>query len=172
MKTTQKISRNEFLTLMLNSKGAMPCSLTYKTNVKMKKEGISIFGEIMKINFMQAFLGASYENSVNRQLEREEKEKDFIAQPIWKGKGKRINLCLVQHTDTNKYYLSVLPLKTLKTIFFDNMLNLVEKSKIQPYFYAVNKPQNQGTDKEIYHLEIGIENVLKVKMNKITYILD
>lgn len=170
MKTVIEISENQLVEMLENQKGATPISLQYKTTPKINKEGKNLFGEVTRLANIQAFLGASYENSVNRQLQREEKDASFEAKPLWKGKGLRVNFSLAKHIETGKFYMSYLPLKTLRSYHFDQFLNPIPNEVIKQYFYASSNSQ-QGTEKEIFHREIGIENIMKIKMNKRTYIV-
>lgn len=171
MKTTVEITENELVDLLTNNKGATPISLQYVTKPKINKEGKNIFGEVTRIANIQAFLGTNYENSVNRQLQREEKEAKFEAKPLWNGKGIRINFSLAKHSETGKFYMSYLPLKTLKSFHFDQFTNLIPNDVVKQYFYQSSNNNQQGTEKEIFHREIGIENIRKFKMKGCTYIV-
>jgi hypothetical protein len=170
MKTTIEITETELINMLSKIKGATPISLQYVTKPKINKEGKNLFGEITRIANIQAFLGASYEKSVNRQLQREEKEMDFVAKPLWNGKGIRINFSLAKHSETGKFYMSYLPLKTLKSFHFDQFTNLILNEVIKQYFYQSSNNQ-QGTEKEIFHREIAVENIRKFKMKGCTYIV-
>lgn len=170
MKATIEITETELVNMLSNAKGATPISLQYVTKPKINKEGKNLFGEVTRIANIQAFLGTSYEKSVNRQLQREEKETNFEAKPLWNGKGIRINFSLAKHAETGKFYMSYLPLKTLKSYYFDQFTNIIPNETIKQYFYASSNSQ-QGTEKEIFHREIGIENIRKFKMKGCTYIV-
>jgi len=169
----KKLTRNEFIDFLKNWRfGAQPVSIQYETEPKLTAEGKKKFGTITKLANVGGMVGYCYENSVNNELERENKEREFIAQPLWNGKGKRINLTLSTHIEKGTYYLTYKAQKTFRSFHFDDALNFIPTSIIKAYFPS-SKPQNQGVNegKEVYHREISIENVKRFKCRKITYII-
>ena len=156
--------------------GAQPASVQYVTtpdwvNVATARQ----FPDVKKIANVQIFLGAIYENSVNNELEREGLERDFVAKPLWNGKGRRINTVLAEHTEKGTKYLTIKPQNTLRSIFFDMAKLIVYgKSELIPYLKPYVAPANQGVTegKEISHREILLTNVRRLKFKKVTYIID
>jgi hypothetical protein len=116
-------------------------------------------------------VGYVYENSVNNQLERESKEKDFVAQPLWKGAGKRISTALSMHTAKGTFYLTYKAQQTFRAIHLDSALNLIPSAIIKQYFPASDPAKYQGTETAIYHREISIDNVRRLKFKKTTYVV-
>lgn len=173
MKNTIQISRKKFVTdvLMKWNFGAQPATIQYLTKPKISSEGKKRFGEVVKIANINVMLGYSYEGSVNNQRKREEKERDFLAQPLWNGNGFRINSVLSKNRNTQKVYLSYKKQRTLKSFYFDVALNLLDTSVLKPYFPKSNPKISQGVDNPVFHREIAIENLRKVKFRKTTYVL-
>ena len=171
MRITKKLTVQQFVNqvLLTWNYGAKPASISYITNPKLTKDGEIKFGQVTKIANVGVMLGYSYESSVNNQLERESKERDFVAQPLWKGKGKRINTVLAMHVDKGTLYLSYKAQQTFKSFHFDSVLNLIPNSLIKSYFPTNDPTKYQGTEIAVYHREISLENVRKVKVNGITY---
>jgi len=93
-----------------------------------------------------------------------------LAQSLWNGKGKRISLALSTHIEKNTYYLTYKSQQTFKSYYFDSALTLIANNMIK-MFFPPNKPKNQGTETAIYHREISIDNVRKLKFKKMTYII-
>lgn len=171
MKNSITITKQELIEMLKNwSFGAQPASIAYVTNPKLNAEGTKKFGQITKIALVGGMIGYSYENAVNNQLEREEKERDFLSQSLWNGKGKRLNLALSTHTEKNTYYLTYKQQQTFKAYYFDSALSLIAYNMIKTFF-PDNKPKNQGTETAIYHREISIDNIRKLKFKKMTYII-
>jgi len=170
MKNSIQITKVQLIEMLKNWKGAQPASISYVTNPKLTKEGTQKFGIVTKIANVGVMIGYSYENAVNNQLEREEKERDFLAQSLWNGKGKRISLALSTHIEKNTYYLTYKSQQTFKSYYFDSALTLIAHNMIK-MFFPPNKPTNQGTETAIYHREISIDNVRKLKFKKMTYII-
>lgn len=171
MKKVKKITKEQFIEMLKNWKyGAQPVSVQYVTSPKLNKLGKSKFGNVIKIANVGGMIGYVYENSVNNQKEREGKERDFLAQSLWKGKGKRLSTALSMHIEKGKYYLTFKHQQTFKSFFFDSQLNMVNINELKSCFYD-NTPKNQGVDEgnEIHHREILIDNIRKIKFRKTTY---
>ena len=170
MKNTIKITKREFIEMLKNwNFGAQPVSLQYVTEPKLNKEGKNRFGSVTKIANVGGMVGYVYENSVNNQLEREEKEREFKAQPLWNGKGKRISTALSTHVEKETFYLTYKAQKTFKSFHFDTALNLIPIALLKPYFPQSDPAKYQGTEKAVYHREISIDNVRRFKFKKTTY---
>lgn len=176
MKNSKVITVAELETMLLNwNFGAQPVSLQYVTDptfasVKSKP----LFPEVKKIANIGGMVGYSYTNSVNNQLERENKVAEFLAQPLWKGKGKRLSTALATHIEKNTMYISIKHQSTFKSVFFDfDKLEVVAKAILQPFLKPYVAPTNQGVDegKEVYHKEISLSNVRKLKFKKVTYLI-
>lgn len=170
MKNTVKITRNQFIEMLRTwNHGAQPVSIQYITEPKLNKEGKMKFGSVTKIANVGGMVGYVYENSVNNQLERENKERDFVSQPLWNGKGKRISTALSTHIEKQTFYLTYKAQKTFKSFYMDNVLNLIPIALLKPFFPQSDPAKYQGTEKAVYHREIGIENVRRFKMKRTTY---
>jgi hypothetical protein len=169
---TEKITVKQLVAMLLNwNFGAQPASIQYVTSPKLTKEGKMRFGDVTKIANVGVMIGYNYENSVNNQLEREGKEREFLAQQLWNGKGKRLSAALATHTEKQTFYLTYKAQQTFKSFYFDSVLNFIPSAIIKAYFPDY-KPTNQGTETAIYHREIGVENVRKLKVKGITYVIE
>jgi len=62
-------------------KGARIISLVTVTEVFLKPEGKEKFGKVFKLSHINGIVNFNYENSVNKQREREGVTPDFVAQP-------------------------------------------------------------------------------------------
>ena len=169
MKNTKKITKAQLVEMLMNwNYGAQPASVQYVTSPKLNKAGKVRFGDVTRIANMGIMLGYNYQNSVNNQRERENELKTFMSQPLWKGKGKRISSALASHIEKNSFYMSYKKQQTFKSFHFDTALNFIPVSLLKPYF-PVSNYSNQGTDKPVYHREISIDNIRKLKFKKCTY---
>ena len=172
MKNVLEITVSEFIKMLTNwNFGAQPVSIQYITEPKLTKEGKIRFGEVTKIANVGGMVGYVYENSVNNQLERENKERDFVSQPLWNGKGKRLSTALSTHMEKGTFYLTYKAQKTFKSFHFDSLLNLIPNKLIKQYFPVSDPAKYQGTETAIYHREILIQNVRRFKFKKTTYII-
>lgn len=170
MKNTVKITTAQLIQMLLNwNFGAQPSAIQYITSPKINKAGKARFGEITKIANVGGMIGYCYENSVNNQLEREQKEAEFKAQKLWKGKGKRLSLALSTHEEKGTFYLTYKAQQTFKSFHFDAALNLIPVDLLKPFFPQSNPAKYQGTEKAVYHREILVDNIRRIKFKKTTY---
>lgn len=169
MRKTEKITKAQLIQLLLNwNYGAQPAAVQYVTSPKLNKEGKAKFGDVTRIANIGIMLGYSYSSSIVKQKERENKLAEFMAQPLWNGKGKRLSPALSTHIDKGTFYMSYKAQQTFKSFHFDTALNLIPVALLKPFF-PVNNYKSQGTDKPIYHREISIDNIRRLKFRKTTY---
>ena len=172
MRNEIKITKTELVAMLLAwNYGAQPASLQYVTEPKLTKEGKAKFGTVTKIANVGVMIGYIYENSVNNQLEREQKERDFMAKQLWNGKGIRKSHALTEHIEKGTFYLTYKYQQTFRALHFDSALNLIPNSIIKMFFPESNPAQSQGTEQAIYHREISIDNVRRLKFKKQTYVI-
>lgn len=169
MKNTKNITVAELKVMLINwNHGAQPASLQYATSPKLNKEGKIKFGIVSKLANIGCMIGYKYENSVNNQLEREHKLRDFMSQPLWKGAGERISTALAKHNAKGTFYLTYKKQQTFRSFHFDQALNFIPIALLKPFF-PVTDHNYQGLNKPVYHREISLENVKKLKFKGVTY---
>jgi hypothetical protein len=172
MRNEIKISHAELVEMLRNwNFGAQPSSVQYVSEPKLTAEGKAKFGTVTRIANVGVMIGYVYENSVNNQLEREGKEREFLAQPLWKGKGKRISTALATHIEKGTFYLTYKAQQTFRALHLDANLNIIPNSVIKAYFPQSDPSKYQGTETAIYHREVSIENVRRIKFRKTTYVI-
>jgi hypothetical protein len=174
MKNTVKITKAQLISMLLNwNFGAQPANVQYMTSPALNKEGKQLFGMVSKIAAVGCMIGYDFEKSVNNQLAREGKVADFKVKPLWKGKGIHKNAQLVEHEDSKELYLSYKYQQTFKAFHFDAALNFIPKAMLKP-FLTGSKPTNQGVAEgsEVLPRTLKIENIRKIKMKKITYVIE
>lgn len=170
MKKTLKIKKTQLINMLLNwSFGAQPASVQYVTSPKINKDGKEKFGDVTKIAAVGCMIGYNYENSVNNQREREDELKNFMSQPLWKGKGKRLSTALSMHIEKSCFYMSYKSQQTFRSFHFDSALNFIPLALLKPFFPKSNPAKYQGVNKPVYHREIKIDNIRKLKFRKMTY---
>jgi hypothetical protein len=164
MKNTEKMTISEFKNFLMNwNFGAQPVSLQYVTEPNLTAEGKRKFGEVTKIANIGAMVGYSYENSRNNELERANEERDFISQPLWKGKGKRLTSTLSTHIEKGTFYLTYKAQKTFRSFHFDSVLNLIPNDLIKMYFPDKKPVVHNGIETKVYPRELLLENLKRFK---------
>ena len=172
MRNEEKITKAAFIKKLRNwNFGAQPVSLQYETEPKLTPEGKLKFGSVIKLANVGGMVGYNYENSVNNQLEREGKERDFMSQPLWNGAGKRISTALSMHVGKGTFYLTYKAQQTFRALYLDSALNLIPSAIIKQYFPKSDPAKYQGTEKAVYHREISIDNVKRLKFQGTTYVI-
>ena len=172
MKNQVEITKTELVNMLTEWKfGAQPASIQYITEAALTKEGKKTFGTVKKVANVHCMIGYNYQNSVNNQRAREEELKNFMAQPLWRGAGSRVSTALATHNTKGTFYLTYKKVNTMKSFYFDADGNMLTTEELKSYFKPVYKPTNQGIEKVVNHREVGIDNVLKVKFRKTTYVI-
>ena len=171
MKNSVTITVSELKEMLLNwNYGAQPASIQYVTTPSnITPEGKAKFGKVTRIATVNVFIGYKYENSVNNQRKRENELSDFMAQKLWKGAGKRLSTALATHEKNEKFYLSYKKQKTLRSYHFDSVLNFIPNSILQPFYKKSDAGKYQGIAKPVFHREIFLSNIKKLKFRKTTY---
>jgi len=172
MKNTQKITIAQLKAMLLAwNYGAQPSAIQYITTPTLNKDGKLKFGEVTKIANIGCMIGYNYENSVNNQRERENELRDFMSKPLWNGKGKRLTTAISTHIEKGTFYLTYKKQSTFKSFHFDTALNFIPSALLKPFYPKSDPSKYQGVDKPVYHREILLENVRRLKFKKTTYVI-
>lgn len=172
----QKISREELPELLreLSHSGAKPISILLNTEKKLlKKDRFSgtpnnIGEKINKLSYIQAILNFDYQNSVNKQREREGEEKDFKSKSNWFSHKVENPRALLEAN--GEKYLQLKVEKVLETHYFllDNDEEIAY-NEIENLLPAKNKAQNQGVEKQIITIAPKLESILQFTVNGVLY---
>lgn len=113
MRKTVKITRENFVKLLADlGKKATFVSIQMRSEPALRSKKSSLIGRCLKIQGMSGMIGYDYENNVNRALEKQGEEADFVAKaPAW---GTRIgDTCLIEHN--GEKYFDMRVLRSLRT---------------------------------------------------------
>ena len=158
-----KMTRQELLDFLANwSYGAQAVTVVAETPQasKMNKAGKTAFPNLKKHSVTNGMIGYDYSSSVNRQREREGKEKDFYSLPLWNGRGERVSKALARLKGKEQYYLTLKVEKVISSYFFDaDTMRQIDKNELNGMFYAKSSSSRQGVDKVIVPNEIKLENI-------------
>lgn len=168
------ITKDELLEKIRNIRGASFITFISETDPRMvKKHRITKepnpFLGAVKVSRINAIVNFTYENSVNNQRRREDKETDFEAQERKWGSHEESNHvgCIVEHK--GKKYISVKPEKVLENYF---KLNDKKIDKIDPGYLPVKKPQlQQGLEKEVIYRNYSIDSIKAIRISGEDYIV-
>ena len=166
---TTNITVNALADMLNSLKGSTAISLISVTPPKMKAKCPRT--NILKESYKSGLLGCSYENRVNNQLGRENKELDFKAKKMSFG---QLSENKVVKTKTNKdgttkryIYLHV---KDESTIGYTSEGQEVSEESIALWLPKESKPNTQAKSGEHVKVkQITLENIKSIKMLKEEY---
>lgn len=157
--------------------GAQPITLLTKTNPELlKKDRVTKnpnnFGVITKLSLFNGFLNFNYENSVNLQREREDKENNFKSQSNYFEHVENLPKPLVRNKKDNSiYYLQIKLEKVVNEKFLDEFGNEIDKEELINFLPKSYEDTNQGINKEILTLVIKLDNIIAIKARNETYFI-
>lgn len=177
-KTFEKITFSELVAKLklIDGKSHTGISFTSITvATKMRKTGNPYRDELVeKLCWTHGNINMNYENVVNNKLEREGKERNFVASENWgEAKYDMFNGCIGQKKDSNstQLYLRYIPLSTeFMSYGINGNVCEPEQSKIIASFMPPYKPAtNQGTETEVPYRMYKLEGIKLIKLNKVLY---
>jgi hypothetical protein len=163
------VSIDELRSKLLEVTGAKAVSVVMVTvpqmNKKVNGEANPFYGRVQKRTYRSVVIGFRYENSVNNQRAREDKDLDFVAMPrTW---GVHIDgTPLVEHRE--RYYLEC---KVERVIESNYLLDgeLADDEVVEPYLAKRTQSSRQGVDKEVVLIDVNLENIEVLVMDGETY---
>jgi hypothetical protein len=137
---------------------------------KMLKRGNPLAtAKITKLVDYKFSLNCIYENAVNSQRKREEKEADFVAKSNWHTKvhDSKNGSIVANKNNMDSRYLSgiVNGAETLK-YFINGIEATAEEIEVIKQFKQKSSAPNQNLDNEIIFRTIKIEGIKEVRANK------
>ncbi len=170
---TKQITRAQLVDMLNDIKGAKPVTIEFNTVPKMNvkdrvtKEPNQYLNDLTKYGRYNVILNFDYENSVNRQLTREDKQADFETQASW-----------FEHVGDNRVIvernMQLYVQCKLEKVLDQNYKRIsnglmVDENELTNFFATKSTSNNQGTDKKIIPLTIAVNNIIAVNHNKVRY---
>lgn len=152
------------------SGGAKPVTITTTTVPDLVGgKSCPLAGRVQKVSRVNGFLNFNYQNAVNRQLGREDKEQEFEAHPRKWGNRKK-GFVYYESKGEKKVYLEVKVEKSLDHEYYVDG-EKVSDDVVKPYLRP-SSPSRQGTDKEVIVRDYRISNILKLCCGGQEYVLN
>jgi hypothetical protein len=159
------VTKSEMLDILINTKGAKPVTIMTKTEPKLLKKHRETgepcpYTKVEKRARVNGMINFDYEKSVNRQLEREDKESNFESmERKW---GKHVTRSVIEHK--GNHYLQI---KVEKVV---DSLHTEDDKKVEiDAGYLPKKSSRQGTDKQVIVADYSLNNISSMKMGGIQY---
>lgn len=153
---------------MFDKPNATFVSFVAKTKPKMKKKGNPFKDrKVEKVAHVYGIVNFRYQNSVNNQRVRENKEDDFQSAPRkW---GKRIpKTPFVEHKD--KKYLEVKRERVEYTFYIDGQEIGEDQAQVLEQYLYSSEPKRQKVNNTIVLRDYKLESIEQLKANNQMYI--
>jgi hypothetical protein len=175
------ISKQDLSNILSVHKGATAVSIITLTEPKMRKTNNEYYGRVTRLAERSGMIGGNYENSVNKQREREDIETHFIAEQLWQGKGVHVSSALCYHSVSMEQYLVFYPTRTTPeghpvanrdSWRLDNVeMDDDTLSQVMSFVSEPSDSPKQGTEKQIPWRTIKLRNIIQLKMMGELYII-
>jgi hypothetical protein len=167
---TKAITSSELIVILNEVKKGTFANILIETNVRMNKKNNPYFGLITKKTEIKILLGSNYENRVNNNLDKENKETDFVAESC--KVGGHVSECVLYNENTNLFYLQYEYFKEIKPkveYYYND--NLIELEKFIDFVPEKKSANQKGLLKKVNSITVKIENIKEISLNKIKYIV-
>jgi hypothetical protein len=169
---TLRITRTDMVSVFNNVEKPTFVNLVTNTIVRMNKKGNPYYEDkVIKHQSSNFYIGSTYEDRVNNNRLKENKENDFVSS-IPSGK-KHISKCILTDTKTEtKFYLMCEWFKrSYPKISYKFQNDSIDKVLFEDYIVKRTESVKQDLDKKVNIVTYGIESIKEVRMNKTLYIL-
>ena len=148
--------------------GATFIGFTSESEPKMRKTNNPYFGKVVKVNTHNAKVNCDYEAGVNRRLDKEGKEPDFVAKGNWHAPlmiDDKYTPLAYKVSDPDELYLRYFPEKSGTPVFVDKETGeLVDKAKLAPFMPAPSTYENQGLDSPNEIKVMKLSNIRRISI--------
>jgi hypothetical protein len=168
MKITKGITSSELVEILKKQKIGTFAFLKIETVLKMNKKNNLYFDKIKKKSSQNVLLGANYQNRVNNNLLKEEKESNFIAESC--KVGQHISECVLYNENTQLFYLQYEFFKEIQPrveYFFNG--NIIEKEKFSEFLPQKSVANQNGLVKKVNSITVKVQNIKEITLNKVKY---
>ncbi len=154
----KKITQEQLINLIDTINGTTFVSIDIVSEPKMRKTGNPYLGTTKAVTLSGA-INYDYQNSVNNQLEREDKDRDFTSQKrSW---GEHTGNWI---THKGQHYLPIKVQGASDPIYILEG-NEIEKDKLAPFLYKSNKPHTQEKlEEEITVRDVKISSIRVIRI--------
>lgn len=172
--TTEKkivaITSSELVEILKNVQKGTFANILTETTVRMAKTNNPYFGMVTKKSSQNVLLGCNYENRVNNNLLKENKETNFVAESC--KVGQHVSECVLFNENTQKHYLQAEYFGEIKPqIEYYYNGNLIQKELFAEFIPKKSSPTQNGLDKKVNVFSPKIENIKEITLNKIRYVI-
>ena len=164
-----EITKQELINLLNQIEKPTFVHIKMNTDVRMRKTDNPYFGLVKKVTSGNYLIGTDYEQRVNNNSEKEDKERDFVVEPP---KGKRhISKCVLIDTKTESvHYLMMERFDEIKPqVHYVMNGEEIEKGLFEHFMNKVYTSTKQTQERKVTPITPKIDNILEVSLDKVKY---
>lgn len=176
------ITADTLTEMLLNYTGSTFITLVTATEPRMNQKNRDtkapnpfLGKRVLRMAERHCILGASYENAVNNQRNREDHPVEFKAESLWNGAGEHVegSRNLVRHKTSGKLYLVFYPHREGSVMQDTWTVNGIEvaQTELSPYLPPVSGSKRQETEREVLWRTVSLDNVVQVTIYGETYLI-
>jgi len=167
---TKGITSSELVEILKTQKIGTFAFIKIETVLKMNKKNNPYFDRIIKKSEIRVLLGSNYENRVNNNLEKEDKESNFVAESC--KVGNHVSECILFNENTQLFYLQYEYFKEIKpkvSYYYND--NIIELEKFADFLPQKSVANQNSLIKKVYSSTVKIGNIKEISLNKTRYII-
>jgi hypothetical protein len=167
-KETKKITHEELLVLLMNVEKPTFTNVVSEVIPKMNKTGNPYFGKVVKKSKGNYFIGGSYEDMVNKRMEKEGMEPTFESKEC--SVGTHISKCVQYNDNTKKHYLQYFTFETSKpksTFEFEG--NEIDKQLFESFMVKKSEKSRQPQDNKHQPQSLTTTNIKEITLEGVHY---
>jgi hypothetical protein len=164
-----EITKNELINVLNQKETPTFVHIVMETPVRMKKTDNPYFGQVTKITSGNYLIGMDYEQRVNNNSEKEDKERNFVVEPP---KGKRhISKCVLIDTKTESvHYLMMERFDEIHPqVTYIMNGDSIEKQLFESFMYQSYTSTKQQQDRKVMVITPKIDNIKEISIDKMKY---
>lgn len=170
-KSIIKVTENEMLEILLSVDKPTFTNIKSRTIPKMNKTGNPYFEKVFKVTEGNYFIGGSYEDMVNKRMEKEGMEPTFESKEC--SVGNHVSKCVQHNERLNRYYVQYFTFETsnLKSSFeFEG--NEIEKQLFESYMVKRSETSRQPQENKHDPKSLGLSSILEMSLNGNRYVIE
>jgi hypothetical protein len=166
----------DFQKALIERKGAKIVSIITITLAELTKEGKEKYGRVWKISHVNGIVNFNYENSVNKQREKEGLEADFVSAPRKWG-TKMEGIPFVSHVrksdGAHELYLEIKVEHVIDTAYRTENGDMLQAIEIWPFIRKSKATlEHQKISKEIIIRTYNVKNIVSMTFDGKTHVLE
>lgn len=165
-----KINTLQLVELLNKVEKSTIINMVTETTVRMNKTGNKFYNLVKKISNQNVIIGNTYENRVNNNLEREDKDRNFEVSK--NNVGEHFSKVVLYNENTKKFYLQYERFNEVKPkVFYSFNDNEIDYNLFKDYIVKSSNYSNQNLDNTVKVMSVTLNNIKELSMFGKKYII-